>query len=232
MASRIEVGYRLRLSGLLAELGVAQPRDEAEALIGQARERAAEEGLPLEEALARAYEDLRQRVRRTVPPPPPAAPPRFLCDLSLGGLARWLRAAGYDARALIGAKGDALLRAAIDDQRILVTTDGHLLERRLVTEGTVFVVWVPSRMPLLRQLSVVMTDLGLPSLSPRCMSCGGELAAVAKEAVQARIPPKTARWKDEYFLCRDCGKLLWQGTHWERIAARLTEVSPPRTLPA
>jgi uncharacterized protein with PIN domain len=129
-------------------------------------------------------------------------------------------------------KSDALLRAAIDDRRILVTTDGHLLERRLVTEGTVFVVWVPSRMPLLRQLTVVMTDLGLPPLSPRCMSCGGELAPVAKETVQARIPPKTARWKDNYFLCRDCGKLLWQGTHWERIEKRLTEVSQPRHLPS
>lgn len=228
MVSRIEIGYRERLHGLLGELGVAQPDQEAEALMAGARKRAAEEGLAIDDALARAYEGLRERVRRTVPAPPLAEAPRLLCDESLGGLARWLRAAGYDALGLRGVKSDALLRAALDDARILVTTDGHLLERRLVNEGRVRVVWVPSRMPLLRQLALVMGDLGLAALDPRCMSCGGELAPVEKQVVRERIPPKTALWKDEYFLCRGCGRLLWQGTHWSRIEKGLAQASPPK----
>lgn len=228
MASRIEVGYRERFRGLLQQLAVAEPDREAEQLLGRARERAAEQGLSLDEALARAYEDLRERVRRTAPPPALGTTPRFLCDESLGGLARWLHAAGHDARGLRGVKSDALLRAALEESRILVTTDGHLLERRLVKEGRVRMVWVPSRMPLNRQLGLVMADLGLAFLAPRCMSCGAELAPVAKEAVRERIPPKTALWKDEYFLCRGCGRLLWQGTHWERIESRLAQIGPPR----
>ena len=47
----------------------------------------------------------------------------------------------------------------------------------------------------------------------------------AKGAVAERIPPRTARWKDEYFVCAACQRLFWRGTHWERIAARLKAVA-------
>jgi hypothetical protein len=50
------------------------------------------------------------------------------------------------------------------------------------------------------------------------MSCGGELRAVAKDEVADRIPPRTARWKDEYFVCSICDRLFWEGTHWQRIS--------------
>ncbi|HLA76979.1 MAG TPA: Mut7-C RNAse domain-containing protein [Vicinamibacteria bacterium] len=225
MVSRIEIGYRERLRCLLGELGIAQPEREAEALLSGARRRAAEEGVPVEEALARAYEGLRARVRRLLAVESPTGAPRLLCDESLGGLARWLRAAGCDTLSVRGVKGDALLRAALAEARSLLTTDGHLLERRLVHEGRVRVVWVPSRMPVLRQLTLVMGDLALTPLTPRCMSCGAELAPVEKQEVRERIPPKTALWKDDYFLCRGCGKLLWQGTHWSRIEKGLAEAS-------
>jgi hypothetical protein len=71
------------------------------------------------------------------------------------------------------------------------------------------------------QLAMVLRDLALPLRDPRCMACGGTLAAVTKDSVRERIPPRTARWKDDYFVCDGCGQLFWQGTHWERIAARL-----------
>ena len=53
------------------------------------------------------------------------------------------------------------------------------------------------------------------------MKCGGTLEAVDKEAMRERIPPRTYRWLDEYFLCQTCGKLFWRGTHWQRIRQRL-----------
>ena len=45
-----------------------------------------------------------------------------------------------------------------------------------------------------------------------------------KEQLKERIPPRTYHWLDEYFLCRQCGKLFWHGTHWERIRARLEQM--------
>ena len=93
-------------------------------------------------------------------------------------------------------------------------------------EGDPEVLWVPSSLRRVRQLGVVLRDLDLEPRTPRCMSCGAELRAVPKQQVEARIPPRTALWKDEYFLCAGCDRLYWQGTHWQRIAARLEGERP------
>ena len=102
-----------------------------------------------------------------------------------------------------------------------MTGDARALERRVIQTGTIVALWVPTALPRVDQLRMVMRDLGLAPRAPRCMACGGALRAVAKAEVLARIPPRTARWKDDYFVCVGCGQLFWQGTHWERIRARL-----------
>ena len=75
-------------------------------------------------------------------------------------------------------------------------------------------------------MGLVLRDLNLLPRTPRCMACGGTLRAVSKESVADRIPPRTARWKDDYFVCERCDRLFWQGTHWERIAARIAAERP------
>lgn len=235
--TRTEAAYRARFRALLKELPEgAQVGLGIGSLLDRARDVVAREGLALDEALARTYDATRAVVRQASPPPVWSEPPRFLCDESLGGLARWLHVAGFEAVASRGLKGDGLLRAALEGGRVLVTSDGQLLERRLVTQGRVRMVWVPSRLSRGRQLERVLGDLGLAAQPPRCMSCGGRLLEVPKDSVKNRIPPRTALWKDVYFVCQSCGQLLWQGTHWERIERRLEEVigeseerrSPPR----
>ena len=64
-------------------------------------------------------------------------------------------------------------------------------------------------------------EFGLTQGEPRCMSCGGELRRVEKEALRDRIPPKTYRWIEEYFVCARCDHLFWRGTHWTRIQQQL-----------
>jgi uncharacterized protein with PIN domain len=112
---------------------------------------------------------------------------------------------------------------------VVVTTDSRLLERGA---GGPALVWVPSGMEPPAQAGVVLRDLLLTPRAPRCMGCGGVLEAVAKEVVADRIPPRTARWKDEYSLCRSCGQLFWEGTHWERIRARLERERAARVDPS
>ncbi len=55
------------------------------------------------------------------------------------------------------------------------------------------------------------------------MKCGGELIPANKEALKARIPPRTFRWLDQYFTCARCEKMFWHGTHWERIRTELAK---------
>jgi uncharacterized protein with PIN domain len=221
---RLVEGYRHRFRVLLARVRPRRLEFGVDLLLGRARERAAREGVPLPAALEQLYRETRRRVHRrlevTGACTVPAAPPRFLCDGSLRGLARWLRAAGHEAEA-DGAPGDALLARARAEGRTLVTGDTRVLARRVVRDGTVPVVWLPTAPAAADQVDMLLGDLDLPRRRPRCMACGGALAPVAKEDVLDRIPPRTRGWKDEYFACAGCGKLFWEGTHWERIARRL-----------
>lgn len=148
-------------------------------------------------------------------------PPRFACDAMLRGLARWLRAWGYDATWRYGIGDRELLAEARAQGRVVLTADSGILARRRVREGDPVAVAVPHDAPPLEQLRVVVRRLGLPRLPGRCMGCGGALERVPKADVAGEAPPRTYAWLEEFYRCRRCRGLFWKGTHWQRIQDRL-----------
>jgi hypothetical protein len=239
MTSRIEDGFRRRFRELLTLVRPRRLEFGVELLLRRGRDRAEQQGIPLARGLAQIYELTLVRVERrlavtgacsTVRPAgehrPADASTRFLCDASLGGLARWLRAAGYEALSSPGQGGDALVSKAQEGGFVLLTSDSRVFERRVVQAGSPLALWVPTALTRHEQLAMVLRDLGLPRRSPRCMACGGELVPARKADVAPRIPPRTARWKDDYFLCAGCDRLFWQGTHWQRIDRALERDAP------
>jgi len=151
--------------------------------------------------------------------------PEFVCDAMLGGLARWLRAAGYDAEFHYGIEDPALIRRALATGAVLLSSDAGLFELNVVKDRTVRAVFVPRQPGKADQLGFVLRRLRLPVRpDPRCMSCGGRLDEVEKADVRGRVPPRAFAARDRFWRCDRCGKLLWRGTHWRRIAATLAEV--------
>jgi uncharacterized protein with PIN domain len=230
VAGRIETGWRARFRRTLARVGPRRLEFGVDLLMRRADELAAREDVPLAEARLRVYEFTRWRVARRIEKTgactidPAAGRDAFACDPSLGGLARWLRAAGYRVevmpteRALAAARADAV--ALTTDTAVAAGNDALAL------------LWIPPGLAPPRQMGLVLRDLGLSARAPRCMACGGALVPVSKEAVAERIPPRTARWKDRYAACSGCGRLLWEGTHWERITARIAAERPSASDPS
>ena len=147
--------------------------------------------------------------------------PAFWCDAMLGGLARWLRAAGYDAAWIAGIDDTDLVRRALADGRILLTADTQLVRHGAVRSGRVRAVLLPSGLGKFDQLQFVFRRLGLARRPTRCMACGGLLQPISRQAAQPEAPPRSFAWCDEFFRCQRCAKLFWRGTHWRRIVARL-----------
>jgi uncharacterized protein with PIN domain len=144
----------------------------------------------------------------------------------LGGLAKWLRAAGYDtyyAREGTDVSDTSLTRKALEEGRVLLTSDGGFLERKPVKEGNVGFLQVP-HLPLEEQLQLVVRHFALTRRQSRCMKCNGELGVVLPGAVVDRISPSVIRDHQEFFLCKGCGRVFWHGSHWDRIAGRLSRV--------
>jgi uncharacterized protein len=151
---------------------------------------------------------------------------KFLCDAMLGGLAKWLRAAGYDtyyAREGTDVSDRSLTLKALEEERVLLTSDGGFLERKPVRDGHVGFMRVPHA-PLEGQLRLVVERFDLCRRESRCMECNGELETVAPGEIAERVPPGVRHDHDEFFLCRGCGRVFWHGSHWARISGRLSRV--------
>jgi hypothetical protein len=225
--NRIRNAYGAKFRALLPRVGTRKP-DQAMRWFFQQAEALASEKLSIAEALEVVYQRTRRRMAGFAGKQPERVrkhPVVFVCDVGLGGLARWLRAAGYMAWWRDGVEDAALIQEARQKLAILLTTDSGMMERKVLRDGELPALWVSPGLTKMQQLESVLAELELPLLSPRCMDCGGELERVEKEAMAERIPPKTYRWRDEYFQCRSCGKLFWYGTHWKRISQGLQRFS-------
>jgi len=160
----------------------------------------------------------------------PPQPRRFVADIHLRRLSRWLRLLGIDTEG--GQPKLDLVRESIAQRRILLTRDRCLLMRSDLRFG----YWVRSTDPV-EQVTEVMQRFDLAGqMQPlsRCSVCNGLLASVAKQDVVSQLPPRTALWLDEYVQCGRCGKLYWKGTHAERIGAmidRFEATHADRSLP-
>jgi uncharacterized protein with PIN domain len=157
---------------------------------------------------------------------------RFFCDAMLGGLARWLRAAGWDASFDPFIDDGELVRRAHEDGRVLLSSDRPLFDRARVRDGEVRALFVPRHRPPVEQLAFVAGALALPVRDPRCMTCGGALAELPREAVLGEAPPRTLARCDRFWRCTRCRKLFWRGTHWDRISRALAGVGGAGALNA
>jgi len=151
--------------------------------------------------------------------------PKFIVDLNVGRLAKWLRVLGYDALFVPDADDDQLIRIAAEEDRTILTKDSFIMQRRVVTSGQVKALLITSdyRQTQLRQ---VIQALGLKDdhQFSRCIECNVPLRDVAKEDVKDLVPPFVYSTQEEFMKCPRCGKVYWKGTHWTNMRQELAQV--------
>jgi uncharacterized protein with PIN domain len=147
--------------------------------------------------------------------PQPLRRARFVLDSHLGRLARYLRLLGFDCLYKNDFRDDELARISSEQQRTLLTRDRLLLQRKIVTRGYFIRATHPleQTVEVLRRfdLSGDITPLG------RCIRCNGLLEDIEKEAIEARLEPKTRRYYRRFRICPDCSQIYWQGSHFNKM---------------
>lgn len=154
--------------------------------------------------------------------PEPLREPRFVLDAHLGRLAAYLRMLGFDSLYRNSYDDEELARVSREERRILLTRDVGLLKRASVTHGA-FVRSTDAR----RQLAEIVGRFDLARLAApftRCLRCNGRLESVAKDALGADLPPRSAALYDRLERCPECGRVYWQGSHYRRMQALIGSV--------
>jgi len=140
---------------------------------------------------------------------------RFVADAHLGGLARLLRMAGFDTLYRNDFDDSEIADTAMREGRIVLTRDRELLKLRGITHGCYVHALKPAQ-----QFGEIVERLDLArSLRPftLCMDCNAPLRAVAKADVLERLPPAVQANYESFTTCDVCGRIFWQGSHWQRL---------------
>ena len=151
--------------------------------------------------------------------------PKFIVDLNVGRLAKWLRIMGYDALFVPGIEDGEIVRLAQEDGRIILTRDRYIMRRRAVASGKLGALLIDSE-GLKRQLRQVVDTYQLTTLGgfSRCIECNVSLVDVSRDGVQERVPPFVFQTQEEFMECPSCQKLYWRGTHWHNMLQELSRV--------
>jgi len=150
--------------------------------------------------------------------------PRFIVDVNVGRLARRLRMLGFDTLFINGADDSELVRIAHRENRVLLTRDTGIMQRRIVSTGEVKAVFIESP-DIRKQLAQVIAAMGLgPGFDTftRCLECNEFLVYRRKPEVRELVPPYVFRTRERFMQCPVCGRIYWQGTHWERMSEEVS----------
>jgi uncharacterized protein with PIN domain len=165
-------------------------------------------------------------------PAEPAVPlvsePRFVLDVHLGTLARYLRLLGFDTAYNNHSGDDDLLARAAAEARTLLTRDRGILRRRVITDARL----VRGTDPL-EQLVDLVQRLRLGAwIRPgtRCTMCNGVLLPVHRSDVAPLVQPGTLRDHEKFASCAACGKVYWEGAHYARISGLIAAARAADTV--
>ena len=148
---------------------------------------------------------------------------RFIADEMLGRLAKWLRAMGYDTVYHTGGGDSALVQRALEEDRVILTKDSHLVKRKLARKSLLIKDDQPRE-----QLKQVVKELDLDvesRLFTRCLVCNRELVSVGKENVRDRIPIYTYLTQSRFYECPCCRRVYWPGTHKDSMLEVISSIT-------
>ena len=143
---------------------------------------------------------------------------RFVADVMVGKLARWLRVLGVDVRYSNTYEDDAIIRIAEEEDRIILTRDVGLAGRRKLP-GCVLIESGNYR----EQLQQVIHTFELKDFNvlSRCLECNVPLQGIDKEAVFEKVPPYVYLTQNRFAMCPSCRRIYWHGTHADDMLKKM-----------
>ncbi len=145
---------------------------------------------------------------------------RFILDVHLGRLAKYLRLCGFDTLFSSFYEDREIIDIARRENRIILTRD------RLLLKSAGDVLGYPVRSQYHdEQLREVFERFDLKArarLFTRCIACNTLLEDVRKEEIEDRLLADTRRYYSVFRRCPGCDRIYWEGSHYENMKKSLS----------
>ena len=146
---------------------------------------------------------------------------KFIADRMLGKLAKWLRIMGFDTLYDPRIEEKDLMNLAEKEGRVVLTRNQKFGRKRYRAS----LIFVENNDPGLQAKEVISRlnlTISRSTLLKRCLKCNHKLKAMLREKAADEVPEYIFRVHQEFFLCPQCRKIFWAGTHHENMAREIT----------
>lgn len=145
---------------------------------------------------------------------------KFIADINLGKLAKWLRILGYDTVFYPGNADLDFRTRAVKEGRVALTRKKNTTG--ILSSGGLVIIQSDN---FLDQIREIMDTLSLCPQPERmfsiCVRCNVELIEVCKEEISGIVPDYIFVNHNEFHMCPQCKCVFWPGTHVEKVQSYL-----------
>jgi uncharacterized protein len=145
---------------------------------------------------------------------------RFVCDVMLGRLAKYLRILGFDAAYITSLK--------ILDRFTRDNGPTYFLTRRTSAvpyEQTIRIKATNVREQLRELKALIRPHLDPGKMLQRCINCNMLLVDTDKKSIEHLVPEFVFHTYTSFKVCPSCSRVYWEGTHAEHMADLIKEVA-------
>ena len=154
--------------------------------------------------------------------PEPLRKIRFILDVHLGKLARYLRLLGFDTRYDTQYPDNEIIAISKKENRIILTRDIGLLKNKQVTHG----YWLRETDPKKQVREIIKKFDLIKKCKPftRCLECNGEITSIDQSTIdRTTIPVRVKEIQSDFYQCVSCQRTYWQGTHYKKLMGLVEE---------
>ena len=154
--------------------------------------------------------------------PAPLRSPKFIADVHLGALARYLRMMGFDVLYKNDFDDNEIVNLSLSERRAILTRDRGILKRKEVTHG----YWIRST-KVKEQVIEVIKRFDLKNIIKefsRCIECNSVLKPISKSEIIGDLPPRVSMSQTDFTQCPACNKNYWKGTHHQQMLSFIQSV--------
>jgi len=147
---------------------------------------------------------------------------KFILDVHLGQLAKYLRILGFDTYYNNQLEDEEIIYRSITDNRIILTRDYGILKQKQVTQGY-FVRSQDSK----TQLKEILQRFDLKNkIKPftRCSVCNGKIEETDKTKIEHLLLEKTQKYFNRFYQCTNCQRVYWEGSHYENLNRLIKDI--------
>ena len=145
----------------------------------------------------------------------------------LGKIAKKLRLLGFDSLYSSNIDDDELLRIAKKENRVLITKDVALLAKATKQQIPTIPITKNQEIDQLCQINekVNLNKLVISGSISRCSICNDELRLIEKNDVLGKVPASVYEKMKEFWICMNCKKIYWEGTHIRNLQKFTAELN-------